>query len=178
MATRQLTRSEARAALGDMPERTFARWCAAGMPVKGQGEKAKYPWPEIFRWLLDQVERRGSARQKPGDAGDEARNREAAARADMAELDLARSRAELMTVADYDRVVGNTFQRVRAQLQSLSSNLAPAVVGVESIPEALEQIEPVIADLMAELYHAKDVPAPSRNGKRAPHRHSELEPAA
>ena len=83
MATRHLTRAEAKKALGDMPERTFAQWCARGLPVEGELDAARYPWPEVFRWLLDQKERRGREAAAPDSNINDSRKREAAARADL-----------------------------------------------------------------------------------------------
>src|SRR5260221_218097 len=98
-----------------MPERTFARWCTRGLPTDGEGNEARHPWPEVFAWLLDQKERRGREAAKPVGKLDDSRQREAAARADLAELEVAERRRELMTVADYERLVSGAMQRIRAQ---------------------------------------------------------------
>mgnify|MGYP001569565410 CR=1 FL=1 len=158
MATRHLTRAEAKKALGDMPERTFAQWCARGLPVEGELDAARYPWPEVFRWLLDQKERRGREAAAPDSNINDSRKREAAARADLAELDVAERRRELMTVADYERLVSGAMQRIRAQLLTLKTKLPPEVIGVRDITEAIGKVDPVVDELLAELYVAKDVP--------------------
>lgn len=157
MATRSLTRNEAKAALGDMPERTFARWCAKGMPCKGDGARARFPWPEIYRWIIEQVERRAREAAKPVDYN-EAKAREMAARAELAELEVATKRGELMTVAQYDEVVGAAFARVRAQLTNLPTKAAPELVGLAAAPEALAKVQGFVDEVMAELHTGADVP--------------------
>lgn len=145
-----------------MPERTFARWCAKGMQVK----TGKYPWPEIHRWLLEQVERRGKESARPA-TEDEARKRKLAAEAELAELELAKQRGQLMTVEQYEEVVGAAFARVAAQLKSAPTKFAPHVVHLKTLPEAVTKLQIVADEILEDLHRGTDVPDdddPDRDG--------------
>jgi phage terminase Nu1 subunit (DNA packaging protein) len=138
-----------------MPERTFARWCAKGLPVVGQGEKARYPWPEVFRWLTEQIERRARDAAKPANFED-ARARTELAKAEMAELDLAERRGELMTVADGEKVMIAAFSRVRAQVLAMPGKYAPRIVGIPTVARANEILRAVADELMQDLRGSVD----------------------
>lgn len=154
---KQLTRAECRAALGDMPERTFARWCAKGLPVKGTGEKARFPWPEALQWLFAQHEKRGREAASSGSVENDAKARSALAKAEMDELDLAERRGELMTLASYEEAVGAAFARVRAQLLTLPGKMALSMVGIQKPGDAQTRIQQHVAEVMEELRLGKDL---------------------
>jgi phage terminase Nu1 subunit (DNA packaging protein) len=157
VATRFLKRKEAKQALGDMPERSFARWVAKGLPRKGDGGQERYPWPEIHRWMLEHARQEGRESVRPADYED-AKARKAMAEAELAELDLAQQRHELMTVEVAEKTLGEAFQRIRGQLLALPRRLAPDVVGVQTLPEANARLTKAIAEVLEELADGKDVP--------------------
>lgn len=161
MARRWITRDEAKAALGDMPLRTFALWVKRGLPRKGDGKKERYPWPDIYHWLLEQIERRAreKAREdaKPKDI-EEAHRRKAAADAELAELELAEKRALLMTVEAGEAVMAADYARVAARLKAAPTKYAPRVVGLKTIPEGVTVLQGAFRECMEELYQGKDVP--------------------
>jgi hypothetical protein len=128
------------------------------MPVKGEGAKARYPWPEIFHWLTEQLERRARDAAKPPKFG-EAKSREMAAKAELAELDVAVRRDELMTVAQYDERIAAAFGRVRAQLLTLPTKMAPEMVGLARAQDALPKVQVFVDDIMGELHAGADVPS-------------------
>jgi len=127
------------------------------MPVKGEGAKARYPWPEVFRWLTEQIDRRAREAAKPVKFG-EAKSREMSAKAELAELDVAARRAELMTVTQFDERVSAAFARVRAQLLTLPTKMAPEMVGMARAQDALPKVQGFVDDVMAELQAGADVP--------------------
>lgn len=155
---RLLKRQEAREALGQMPERTFNLLVSEGLPCRGEGKAARFPWPEIYRWTIDRAKRKARDQARPANY-DEARAREMAAKAELAELEVAAKRGELMTVAQYDDVVGSAFQRVRSQLLTLPTKMAPEMVGLVKATEAQAKVQGFVDDVLAELHRAGDVPA-------------------
>lgn len=157
MSKKLLTRVQARAALGDMEDRTFRRWLARGMPAKGRGRSERYPWPEIHVWYVEQVERRARDQTRPKNY-DEARAREMAARAELAELELEQRRGKLVTVAESQRWAAELAQRLNAQIQAIPTRHAGPGVGLATIAESHAHLKRVADDLRAELYEAKDVP--------------------
>lgn len=151
-----------------MPERTFARWCAKGLPSKGDGTTARFPWPEIHRWLLQQVEQRGRESAKPKDI-DEARERKAAADAELAELELAEKRHQLMTVEAGEAALGAAYARVATRLKAAPNKYAPRTVNLKSIPESLTIWQRAVHEVMDELYQGRDVPVPDDQDQAVDH---------
>jgi phage terminase Nu1 subunit (DNA packaging protein) len=150
-----LTRKEAKQALGDMPERSFARWVAKGLPRKGE----RYLWPELHRWILEHARQEGRESVRPADYED-ARARKAIAEAELAEYDLARKRGELLTVADGEKTIAEAFQRIRGQLLAVPSRFAADLVGIQTLPEANARLTRAVTEVLEELATASDVPAP------------------
>lgn len=153
MATRLLTRKEAKQALGDMPERTFARWVAKGLPRKGE----RYLWPEISRWLVEHARQEGRESVRPADYED-ARARKMIAEAELAEYDVALKRGELLTVADGEKTIAEAFQRIRGQLLAVPSRFAGDLVGIQTLPEANARLTRAVTEVLEELATASDVP--------------------
>lgn len=163
MATRKLTRKQAIAALGDMPERSFARLVSEGLPREGDGQSARFPWPEIHVWLLERERRKAREAAKalavsPSDmAMAEAERREAAAKAELAELKLAELRRETVTVADARRWFADACGRVRSKLVNGPRQVALRVTGA-TIPEREREAQGVFDEIMRELAEGADVP--------------------
>lgn len=160
MARRELNRAEARAALGEMPERTFARWVAKGMPRRGDGEAARYPWPEIYRWLLEQARREAKQAATKPSTVEAARRQFEGARASIEDLKLEQLRASLMTAEQYAQALESAFGRVRARALTLPTKTAPLMVGLLTVQDALAVLQPAVAELLDELHAADDVPLP------------------
>lgn len=168
MSRRWLTRTDAKAALGEMPARTFALWVKRGLPRKGDGKKEQYPWPDVYHWILDQIERRARENARPKDI-EEAHKRKAAADAELAELELAERRNLLMTVEAYESIVGAAFARVAARLKAAPTKYAPRIVGLKTIPDAVTILQAAFHECMDELYQGKDVPVPDDEDQAVGH---------
>jgi phage terminase Nu1 subunit (DNA packaging protein) len=135
-----------------LKERQVATLCARpGAPQKRQGTKWVYAWPGFVRWYGDERERAGRDKARPA-TEDEARKRKLAAEAELAELDLATQRKELMTVEQFDKLVSETFARVAAQLKTAPTKYAPDVLGVKTLPEAVARLDTVFRDALDELF--------------------------
>lgn len=104
MATKKLKRSEARAALGGMPERTFARLVVEGLPRSGEGKNVRFPWPEIYVWVMERERKKATASARPVDMGlAESERREAQAKAEIAEMKAAQMRGDSIPTEVYQR---------------------------------------------------------------------------
>lgn len=160
MATKRLTREQARAALGDMPERTFAQLVSEGIPREGDGQQARFPWPEVWRWYLQRERAKAREAVKPADTTlVEAERRELVAKAELRELELAERKGELVPLADFDRAVAATFARVRSKLLNLPNAVAMRVTG-ETLAARTAQAQALVDEIMGELSGAADVPEP------------------
>lgn len=110
----------------------------------------KYPWPAWNTWYVNRRVDRAVERVKPADF-EEARARKTAAEAELAELELAKQRGDLITVADAGKVMDDRLDRVAARLKAVPSKDAYRFVGLTGIPEVVPVLRQVIDGVMAEL---------------------------
>lgn len=155
---RELTRAQARAALGDISKAAFTRLVQAGLPRKGEGNEARYVWPLIQRWYMDWKFEEGRRSVRPEDY-EEAKARKMMAEAELAELDLAIRRGELMTVAVAEKRIAEAFDRVAAQLKAAPTRHAHDIIGIQTLPEAEARMKRALSETQSELAAAEDVPA-------------------
>lgn len=154
--SKTVTRRDATDRLG-ISAKQLSRHIADGMPVEGSGKAARFPWPEIRIWRDKWLVESGKRAAAPTTL-DDARQRYESARAQMAELELAERRGELLRVSAYQAAREAADQRVAARLKALANRLAPAVVGTTSVADGLQRVQPLIAEAMAELYQGDDIP--------------------
>lgn len=159
----------ARNAASEMTKRQFAdtygvseaqleRLFHQGMPhEKKTSRKIVIPMPDGRVWYHKYLVDKGKRQAAPTSI-DEARRRKEAAQAELAELELAEARRELMKVEDGERVIAEAFARVRARLLNLPPRIAGIVVGAESIQDAQARVDPLVREVMEELHKADDLP--------------------
>lgn len=113
-------------------------------------------WPETMHWYIQ----REKARGRPAGGGEDAsraRDRLETARAEMAELELAKLRGQLMTLEQYDDVVGGAFARVRARLLNLPGKFA-GEGEMKPREDLLELAQRLVDEALEELATGADVP--------------------
>jgi len=147
------------ATLFGMSEKQLERYCQLGMPHRKKSGRVFIAMPEGRVWYHKHLEQKGESKAKPKGDRSAYIDRQAAAAAEMAEIELAKARAELMTVADFERLLGDAFARVRARLTNLPPRIAGIVLGAKTIQEAQARVEPLVREAMEELRRADDVPA-------------------
>lgn len=135
------------------------RFFDKGMPHKKRGVTIVIPVPQGAVWYHDYCVEKGRKEAQPTTL-DEAKQRREAANAEIAELELAKLRNDLMTVVDGERAIADAFTRVRARLMNLAARIAGVVVGVQSIPDGLTRVDPLVQEVLEELRAADDVPLP------------------
>jgi hypothetical protein len=137
----------------------IARERKDGMPHEPSNGSTpmRFPWPACRVWRDEHI--RAKAEASAAKAAADPKRRKLAAQADLAELELAKRRAELMTVAQYTRLVADTFGRVRAILLAMPPRLAAAGVGHQNERDAQAALDPLVYEVIDELHQAKDVPA-------------------
>lgn len=138
-------------------EAQLERYFQQGCPHEKNGRRIFVPMPAGRVWLHNYLVEKGKRQAAPTSI-DDARRRRAAAEAELAELELAEKRAELMTVSDFTKIVAEGFGRARARLQNLAPRAAAVSFGAQSIPEAQARIEPLVVEVLDELRAADDVP--------------------
>ncbi len=141
-------------------EAQLERLFQQGMPhTKEASRRVTIPMPEGRVWYHAYLVEKGRKQAAPTSM-DEARKRREIAQAELAELDLAERRNELMTVTAFDALVADVFARVRARLQNFAPRAAGLVVGAVTIQDAQARLEPLAREVMEELRRADDIPAP------------------
>lgn len=130
---------------------TVAELCRLpGVPREKKGNSWVYLWPDFNDWWRETKVDQAAERAAPADF-EEAKARKMEADADMAELELRQLRGELITLADYQKALTGSLDRVRARLLGLDSRLAPLVVGVDSVLKAKAVIRPIVNEILTEL---------------------------
>lgn len=155
---RLLTRSEVAAELELTPQAVSLLAKEPDCPREMQGAKQLFRWPEMNRWYWSRKLAEVRDAVRPADF-EEARARREAANAELAELELARQRGELMTVAQYAKEVGGAFERVAARLTTFADKAAREVVGTKDVLDGRARLQPLVDEVMGELYRSDDVPA-------------------
>jgi len=145
-----ITLAEARQRLGDMPKSTFMLLVRQGMPREGDGKTARYPWPDIWHWYLRRERDKAVNAAQPKDRN-EAEERLASAKAQLAELELEEARGNLAKREDVTKAFAAIHERVRAKLVSLPGKAAPALVGMKRAVDVQVALEGYIEEVVDEL---------------------------
>ena len=154
-----ITRSEARAALGGISEAAFTRLLQAGLPRKGDGKSARYDAQRIVRWHADWKFEQGRQSVQPKDYED-AKARKMIAEAELAELDVAIRRGELMTVEEGRKVIAQFQDRTVSALKAFPTRHAHTLVGIQTLPEAEARARLVASEIISGLADTSDMEAP------------------
>lgn len=149
-----VTNAEAARRLGMTPV-SIGQWAAKpGCPTHGAGAKRRLVWPDFPKWrdqeLARQIRSEAKADSKPGDL-EEAKARKMAAEAELAELELAKARGELIAVEDAVKEAEQVFERLRARLIAVPGKEAHRFVGLKRLPHAMKGLRDVIDTALTEL---------------------------
>ena len=121
---------------------------AQGLPHRADGRRKFYPVAECVAWVRGRDVEAAKASVTPTDIK-ESQAREMKAKAEKAELEVAVMRGQLIHVDDLEREHSAPLAQVRASLLALPGRI------VAELPmppvEALEIIEPIVHEFMAEL---------------------------
>jgi hypothetical protein len=143
----EVSAKEAARRLG-MTDAAVGQWGAKpGAPTEVRAGRRWYHWPRFPIWYRTELQRN---REKPTTFED-ARTRKMIAEAELAEIELAKARAEALAVSDMESLVATDYAKVRAGLQSMPGKLAPEVVGLKTVAEAIRKIDPLVREVMENL---------------------------
>lgn len=150
MSDLEITKHDACSQWGLSPSQ-MERYFKEGMPHRREGQRKVWlPMPAALTWYVEKQKDIAKRQVSPTDY-DDAKSRKMAAEAELAELELAKARDELMTRSDCERIVSDERVRVDARLQSLAPRLAGAVIGATSHNDALARVAPLIEECRDEL---------------------------
>lgn len=133
----------------------------AGMPGgRNTSGKIVVIWPDARIWRDEQIKQRAMKERAAGGPANpnDAKNRKLEAEAELAEIEVAKARRELIPVAESEKFLADAFTRVRARLLALPPRLAAVGVGHKTPRDAQAALSPVIYEVMEELQKGDDVP--------------------
>lgn len=122
-----------------------------GMPHRAEGRHKLYPLPDAVEWYARYREGLARAELESTDY-EEAKARREAARARMAEMEVAEREGELLTREDVERIYGDQMlDMVRASLQNAPGRWGAQIVGLESPREGEAAIKEIVAETLEHL---------------------------
>jgi len=151
-ARREITQAELAEILA-ITTRQVRNLEAQGLPHRADKNRKLYPIPDAVDWIRKRdVEAAVSAMQST--EFDEAKRREMVARAEKAELEVAKIRGELIHIDDWEALYSRPLAQLRARLLALPGRIA-AELPMPAV-EAVEIIEPIVHGFMEELSEMDD----------------------
>jgi phage terminase Nu1 subunit (DNA packaging protein) len=112
-----------------------------GLPAKSHARGYALDWPVVLEWWVDYriSQRGGNGGNRRGSEGeeyaaenlDEAILRKTRAEADLKELQLARERGEVASIADVERVLVAANKSIQTRILALPSAVAPQLIGLD-----------------------------------------------
>ena len=152
----ELSAVEAAAVLRITPQSLSAWTNRADAPCRKMGTRVWVRDPEFFRWREGELKRDAKESASPGDF-DTAKTRKMAAEAELAEIEVAKARADVVLVADYESALARVLDRLAARLRSLPIRLSHLGAAVEEATEA--ECERIVIELNAWDEDVLDEPA-------------------
>lgn len=123
----------------------ISNYCKDGMPKVGTG---KYPLRECIQWYAKKNKTKISDAHTAEDA---AKLRQAEAKAELMEIELALERERYIEVDDALESLGETLSAVKSSLMSLSTRVAPQVLNVSTAAEVEATIKKYVVETLEEL---------------------------
>ena len=138
----------------------IGQWTARpGAPIRKDGQRVFVQWPAFMRWREQELVRVAVKDANPVDF-ETARTRKASADAELAEIEVAKARGDVVSVADYEAALGRILDREMARLRALSVRLAHLGPAVEDAVE--REVEQIIVEMSHYDDDVIDEPEPAR----------------
>lgn len=132
---------------------TISAWVRRGCPAQQKGARGKewkFDTADVARWREDQAVQNAIGSAEGVDM-DEAKRRKTIAEAQMAELDLARARSEVIAIGDVAQIVTDEYASVRARLLEMPGRLAQPL-SIEDDPAQIErELRAAVTEALEEL---------------------------
>ena len=130
-----------------------------GAPIRKEGSRVWVQWPAFMRWREQELVRVAVQEATPGDL-ETARTRVANAQAELAELEVAKARGEVVSIADYETALARVLDRLTARLRALPVRLAHLGSDAEAAAEA--EAERIVVELSTFDEDVIDEPEPAK----------------
>jgi len=142
--------------------RTIARWTEEGLP---RNKDDSYPVGPCIRWALERAEQLHA-----GETFTEARRRRELAQAELAELDLAKRRAQQIDSDVAVQEFGRLCEVIRSILLAAPGKHPHELLGARTLAEAQAVLEHVVREILANLKSVmlQEVDGDQRSRSRSP----------
>jgi hypothetical protein len=149
-----VTRVELAARLG-VTERTITNWVRRheDFPSKVRGQNREFPLGRCIQWYLQRMIADAIASMAPPASlnAAEADSRKAIAEAELAEIKVAKARAEVVLVAKAVKDRRDDYGRIRAALLAKPGEYADQVLRLETVAQAMPVLRGMMDNVIAEL---------------------------
>ena len=143
----EVTMRDAAKRLG-MTDAGLGQWAARpDAPVVLKKGRRYALWPAFPVWYRQQLQR---DREKPANFED-AKGRKMQAEAELAELELATRRSQLVAVELYREEIRGVVRTIRAQLLAVPGRYAPRTAGLATLPESQRAWDAAVRDILNDL---------------------------
>jgi phage terminase Nu1 subunit (DNA packaging protein) len=133
-------------------ENTVRRWAAKGCPVldkAGPGGEWKFSTADVSAWLVAQ--RKGSGSDEGVVDLETARTRKMVAEAELAEIEAARARGDVVPVDVVAKIIGDQIAACRARLFAIPAGMATVVVSAQDVVEVQSLLTAAVREAAEEL---------------------------
>lgn len=150
-----IDRAALAAALGLSVERVH-QLVKLGMPQAARGRYAPAACTAWYIAYLQRLVSRRASVSEEGEADDLEKEqiRLTAAKADAAELDLARARGEVISISDHVLILGDLVAQTRARFLAVPARVAPRILG---LPDRLAVEKTLASEVRETLTHLSNV---------------------
>jgi phage terminase Nu1 subunit (DNA packaging protein) len=132
-------------------DQTVRKWVGKGCPVLQEGglqREWKFSTADVSSWLVAQQKR---AKSEEHVDLEEARRRKLAAEAELAELDAAVRRGDVVPIEMVAKIIADQFTACRARFLSIPTKLAPVLISSTDMVECRTLLEAAVDEALHEL---------------------------
>jgi excisionase family DNA binding protein len=136
-----------------------------GLPSKADPRGATLDWPSTLEWYVTYraTQKGGNGGNLPGGNGsggaeippledyDQALARRTRAEADLKELQLARERGEVASIADVERVLATANKSIQQLILALPSSLTPQLIGLDDRQKVYTVLDRGVRSMLGNL---------------------------
>jgi len=126
------------------------------LPCIGTGRSRRFVWADVLEWHAQYRIRLAGSRGSPTSSAeqetlDQAMLRKTVAEADLKELQLARERGQVASIADVEKVLAASVLATQTQILAIPSRLATRMLGITEHAQAVSVLDAEMRQLLTNL---------------------------
>lgn len=135
-------------------QKTIQNWVRAGMPHES---RKPYNFYRCVKWRIEELNLEVEAAKKGSETFIQAQSRFMTIKADRAQIELAKERAEVITVKDADKEIQKTLRVINAKARAYPRGNAEELAGIDTPAEVEEYLNnTLVNELLTETYTVSD----------------------